>query len=35
MRADQPVATTKLSAKLDEITRPRKTEEPEAAAARS
>jgi len=34
MRADQPVASTKLSAKLDEITRPRKTEEPEATAAR-
>ena len=34
MRADQPVATTKLSAKLDELTRPRKAEEPEATAAR-
>jgi signal transduction histidine kinase len=34
MRADQPVASTKLSAKLDEITRPRKAEEPEATAAR-
>jgi two-component system sensor histidine kinase BarA len=34
MRADQPVATTKLSAKLDELTRPRKAEETEATAAR-
>jgi signal transduction histidine kinase len=34
MRADQPVASTKLSAKLDEITRPRKTEEPEPTAVR-
>ncbi|MCI0360473.1 MAG: ATP-binding protein [Planctomycetaceae bacterium] len=34
MRADQPVASTKLSAKLDEIARPRKSEEPEATAAR-
>lgn len=34
MRADQPVASTKLSAKLDEITRPRKSEEPEATAVR-
>jgi two-component system, NarL family, sensor histidine kinase BarA len=34
MRADQPVASAKLSAKLDEITRPRKAEEPEATAAR-
>jgi two-component system sensor histidine kinase BarA len=31
MRADQPLASTKLSAKLDEIARPRLKEEPEAA----
>jgi two-component system sensor histidine kinase BarA len=31
MRADQPLASTKLSAKLDEIARPRVKEEPEAA----
>ena len=29
MRADQPLASTKLSAKLDEIARPRGKEEPE------
>ena len=31
MRADQPVASTRLTAKLDELTRPRK--EPDADAA--
>jgi signal transduction histidine kinase len=34
MRADQPVATTKLSAKLDELTRPRKADEVEAAGVK-
>ena len=33
MRADQPVASTRLTAKLDELTRPRKTDEAEAAVA--
>jgi two-component system sensor histidine kinase BarA len=32
MRADQPLASTKLSAKLDEIARPRGKEEPEPTA---
>ena len=34
MRTDQPVATTKLSAKLDELTRPRKADEVEAAGVK-
>jgi two-component system, NarL family, sensor histidine kinase BarA len=32
MRTEPPLASTKLSAKLDEIARPRLKEEPEAAA---
>ncbi len=34
MRADQPVASAKLSAKLDELTRPRKADEVETAGVK-
>jgi signal transduction histidine kinase len=34
MRADQPVASTRLTAKLDELTRPRKPDEAEAVGAK-